>query len=182
MPYHTRRHCTRGIKDASPPSFHLHHKLNFLKLFRSTFHPRQCKSKAHCCPVPQCPGSFTMCAALWLHFMTSHPPCIRQEGSTPLSRCPRCDLFTSHTQQLINNSHITSAVCCHGQLAKQHRLATASNQEACHVTITINNAPLEKVTSFKHLGWILTTTNSDWPSYTRISRRPIRNGPSFPGS
>ena len=117
------------------------------------------------CPVASCPGSFKTWAGLCTHFNTRHPMaflCIRQEGNTPLLRCPKCDMQVPYSA--LNGKHLNSAQCLHATRARTRREAITTAHTAMTQTVSINGTPLEQVTTFSYLGRYITCNNSDWPA------------------
>ncbi len=132
-----------------------------------TFHinwPPTLATKA--CPYPTCTSTLTSHYALRKHFAERHPRdqlCIRQEGSVPLARCPKCCMHVGF--RALNRRHIDSGICL--RLQHRHHLqqqATAI-QHAREITFQVDGTPLDTVDYFKYLGRIMAASNNDWPAF-----------------
>jgi hypothetical protein len=111
------------------------------------------------CPMKDCIFSSNNASQMRRHFRARHVEhtiVIQEEG--PLLRCTACGLF----QRDVGWKHQQSEDCKRWTKSLNGRKRSAENAAKVQkTTFTVNNAPIENVTSFKYLGRILTQNDND---------------------
>lgn len=140
------------------------------------------------CPVPGCEGTATTRAGLRQHFQRRHIQdsiCILEEGSTPLPRCPHCQLHLPYHS--LNGRHPDTALCKNGSQRYRQYLQDQASIHASTICIQACGQDLERVEQFKYLGRMFDGYNSDWlavwknvqkarEKWALISRPLVRTG------
>jgi hypothetical protein len=128
--------------------------------------------------VAGCPHSARSRAGLWYHFFHRHwndRIHILEEHPVIYPQCDRCGLHIAHSQLI--NRHYNSKVCQEGRERKERRAAERAAFDACAVTFQLNDELLEKVETFRYLGRLLASNNSDWPTlYYNLKKAQKRWG------
>ena len=65
-------------------------------------------------------------------------------------------------QQELNVSNFSTSLCRWGEEQKWHRLAAEETYYRAAIEITAYGCPLIVISSFKHLGWVLSESDDDW--------------------
>ena len=85
---------------------------------------------------------------------------ILEEGNLPHPQCPQCDMLVPY--HILNGRHPATAQYVRGAEQKRRRLSEADLMESTEMSFKAYGAPLENVTAFKYLGWVMTTGDDDW--------------------
>ena len=85
-----------------------------------------------------------------------------EEGNLPHPRCPRCDMQVP--RKALNGLHLGTAQCAKGAERKRRRLAKTETRENLERAFHAYGKPMEDVSEFWYLGWLLTATYDDWPA------------------
>ena len=94
------------------------------------------------------------------HFRSRHSFAgVRFPGEGELVSCPHCDL-----KVLSLDRHIGSKVCEKAAERARKRCQVTANREADQVVFTIGDQPIQKVSTFKYLGRILSANDDDLPA------------------
>jgi len=121
------------------------------------------------CPAG-CKYSAPNLVALLHHFRTRPPAGFHPHypGRTPFPKYPNCLLQARNVQ---DHSHQCSKDCAlHMKLRFQHERFVANYLASSH-RFTLLAQPLPKVTTYKYLGCLLTSNDSDWPTlYHNLSK------------
>ena len=140
----------------------------------------------HCaCPVEGCIYQSPNANRLRQHFASRHPRdelVITGDGSTQCGACGR--MVTLYGWR---RGHATSRTCAIAAQTRRQREAVQACQLAREQTFTINGDELRSVETFKYLGRIVSSTDSDWPAlkknltkarqrWAMISRVLVRDG------
>jgi hypothetical protein len=95
------------------------------------------------------------------HFQVHHIKdsiVIAEEGQLP--RCGKCSIF----QRNVGLAHQNSKRCTEWTKQETEREMDVTNKATIASTVlTINEIPLKQVNEFKYLGWIIETSDNDWP-------------------
>ena len=108
-------------------------------------------------PVRCYPGRATIRSTLRVHSLHRHlqdTVVILEEGSHPLPRCPKCDIFI--TWMALNFKHQSMDICTREEERRQKR---RSYKEAWKITVVyfqVYRRPLVVVSEFKYLRRVLT--------------------------
>ena len=86
---------------------------------------------------------------------------ILEECNLPHPLCLTCDMLV--TWAAMNLHHFETALCAQGAERKIRRLMEKKAQEGTVTALQAYDRPLETVTSFKYLGHLLTTNETNWP-------------------
>jgi hypothetical protein len=95
------------------------------------------------------------------HFMHRHfqdTIIIMEEGTLP--RCTLCGMFVTPLQ--LAGRHTESVLCKRGAKRNKQRMQDLQCIGAFRRTFTIQNQPIETLTSFRYLGRIIASSDSDW--------------------
>ena len=98
-----------------------------------------------------------------VHFVHRHvhdTVVMLEEGNLPLPRCPRCDLQV--TRKALNGRHLGTLQCKKGAERKWRRLAETETRENADWEFHAYGKPMEAVSEFRYLGWLLMATDDDW--------------------
>ena len=109
-------------------------------------------------------GRVTNCPNPWIHCMHWHAEYtifILNEGTIPHPTCNQYDMFI--LREALAAGHLGTAMCLRGSEWKHRRLAAADAQEAARTEFRAWDHVLERVETFKYLGRILLSEDSDWP-------------------
>ena len=103
-----------------------------------------------------CPGRAMIQSALRVHFL--HRPMlytivVLEEGNHLLQHCPKCDMC--FLWELLKQRHMDKAMCAKGEERKCSRRVEEEAQARNMVSFPAYESPLEKVASFKYIGWVL---------------------------
>ena len=123
--------------------------------------------EAMSCPVPDCPAYSTRHDVLRRHF------CIRHQlvqfdivGPSQFVPCPRCGLLISS----LNPSHFKTSFCIK-QSERRRQLLDAQHPALESPPFTIGDKPIEYVDTFRYLGRILSSDDSDdMAAFTRLEK------------
>ena len=85
---------------------------------------------------------------------------IMEEGNPPLPRCTRCDML--FPRRALNGRHPATDQCARGEEQNRRRLAEAVLRESSDRAFEAYGEPLENVTAFRYLVWVLTAGYDDW--------------------
>ena len=96
-----------------------------------------------------------------------------EEGKLPLPRCPRCDLQVS--RKALNGRHLGTIQCRTGTERKWRRMAEAEIRENSERAFHAYGKPMESVSEFRYLGWMLTATDDEWPEVAGNIRKAGAN-------
>ena len=75
---------------------------------------------------------------------------------------PRCDL--QFIRKALNGRHLGTLQCKKGAERKRRRLAKTETRENAERAFHAYGKPMEAVSEFRYLGWLLTATYDDWPA------------------
>ena len=85
-----------------------------------------------------------------------------EERKLPHPRCTRWDMLVPW--KTLNGRHTATTQCDKEEDQKSHRLATEDMRKSAGRTFQAYRRPLETVSYFKYLGWILTDSDDKWPA------------------
>ena len=105
---------------------------------------------------------------MWMHFMHRHvhdTVVMLEEGNLPLPRCPQCDLQVS--RKALNGRHLGTLQRQKGAERKRRRLTETEARKNTERAFHAFGKPMEAVSEFRYLGWLLTATDDDWPAVAR---------------
>lgn len=125
-------------------------------------------------PIQPCPAGCEYNAhnpvALHRHFRTRHPQDfihITREGH-PFPKCPNCLLQARNVR---DHTHLRSKDCALHTKRRFQREQFVANYLASSHTFSLSDQPLPKVTTYRYLGRLLTSNDSDWPTlYHNLSK------------
>ena len=123
--------------------------------FRTRRGPRQF-------PVDGCPRTLATRTAMRVHFVhrnSQDTVVMLEEGSFPHPRCARCDMRVP--RQALNGRHLGTAQCAKGAERKRRRLANTETRENLERAFRAYGQPMEAVSEFRYLRWLLTATYED---------------------
>ena len=109
------------------------------------------------CPVEGCPVRAATRTAMRVHFLYRHVldnVVILEEGNLPPQRCYICNMLV--LRQALNSRHPATAQRARGEELKRRRLTEAELRESLERAFEAYGEPLENVTVFIYLGWVLT--------------------------
>jgi hypothetical protein len=113
------------------------------------------------CPIPGCATMIKDRYGMRRHFLFRHyydTIIILEEGQ--LQRCDNCGMFC--TLVALAGKHRESAICREGAKRNKRKIMNLKCIRALRRTFTIRDQPIETVTTFRYLGRILTSSDSDW--------------------
>ena len=85
-----------------------------------------------------------------------------KKGTPPHPRCARCDMKVP--RKALNGRHLGTTQCEKGAERKRRRLAETETRENLERAFSAYGQPMEAVTEFRYLGWLLTAMDDDWPA------------------
>jgi hypothetical protein len=117
-------------------------------------------SKTLYCPIPSCPAHSKpqVLHHLTQHIAICHPSTRLTIANRPYRQCPYC---TKYICYLNFTKHITSKTCKRLTNLRHQRQQLFLQQQQSHTKFYINNIPLQQVSSFKYLGRVLTSNDTD---------------------
>ena len=98
-----------------------------------------------------------------MHFCSQHVldiVIILEEVNLPHPRCSRCDILVPW--RALNGRHHTTAMFRKGVELKRRQMAEAELRYITERAFKDYGKPLETVTTFKYLGWVMTARDDDW--------------------
>ena len=108
------------------------------------------------CPVEGCSGRASTRTAMKVHFCNQHVKdtvVILEEGNLPHPRCPLCDMLMP--LKALNGTHRRMSQCTWVADQKRRRSAAEEEREVTARDFSAYGSPLEMLTSFKYLGWVI---------------------------
>ena len=128
----------------------------YLMLFPSAVGPREC-------PAEEYRGRAMTRTAMIVNFLHIHVQetvIILEEGNLSHPWCPQCDILVPC--KALNGWHTTTTQCAKGEESERHRLVEEEIRESAARAFQAYGRPIEMVTSFKYLGWVLMSLDDDW--------------------
>jgi hypothetical protein len=125
------------------------------------------------CPAPGCGTIIKNRIGMRRHFLYRHfqdTIIIMEEGR--LSRCTLCGMFCTKLQ--LAGGHTKTVLCKQGTKRNKQKMRDLQCIRAFQRTFTIQNQPIETLTSFQYLGRIITSMDSDWEA-ARFNLNKARN-------
>ena len=95
----------------------------------------------------------------FLHLNVQDTVVILEEGNLPHPQCPQCDILVPY--HILNGRHPATAQYARGAEQKRRRLSEADLMESTEMSFKAYGAPLENVTAFKYLGWVMVAGYDD---------------------
>jgi hypothetical protein len=125
------------------------------------------------CPVPGCSAVIKNRFGMRRHFLFRHfqdTIIIMEEGR--LSRCTQCGMFCTLLQ--LAGRHTDTKICKQGTKLNKQKMRDLQCIRAFRRIFTIQNQPIETLTSFRYLGHIITSMDDDWEA-ARLNLFNARN-------
>ena len=88
---------------------------------------------------------------------------ILEEGNLPHPLFPLCDMLV----EALNGTHICTAQCNLGAERKRWQLAAEEEREVTARDFSAYGRPLDMVTPFRYLGWVILAADDDWPAVVK---------------
>ena len=115
--------------------------------------------------VEGCTGRAATRTAMRVHFIHRHvldTVFILEEVNLSHPRCHQCNMLSPWFT--LNGRHPTTAQCASGEEQKRRYLAEAELRESTERAFWAYGEPLENVSEFKYLIWVMTAVDDDWPA------------------
>ena len=79
------------------------------------------------------------------------------------------------THQALNSGHTNTALCRKGTELHRKRQQELQLRNVREIYFTIHDQPLQRTDTFKYLGRVLATNNSDWPTvYNNVQKAKLK--------
>ena len=120
------------------------------------------------CPVEGCSERASMRTAMRVHFWNRHvrdTVVILEEGNLPQPRRPLREMLV--LLRSLNRMHRCTEKRKRGVERNQRRLAEEEEREVTTRAFSAYRRPLERVTSFRYLGWVISVADDEWPAVVK---------------